>query len=89
MKFLLIGLIRGYQLMISPYFPPSCRYHPTCSSYAIEALQQHGAFRGSWLTLKRILRCHPWSEGGYDPVPGSDTPSDNTTPEHNPTKSPE
>lgn len=66
---LLILPIRFYQLAISPMFPPSCRFVPTCSQYAIEALRRHGPLRGSWLALRRILRCHPWNPGGYDPVP--------------------
>lgn len=65
----LIWLVRGYQLAISPLLPPSCRFHPTCSCYAIEALQRHGALRGGWLALRRIARCHPWHPGGHDPVP--------------------
>jgi hypothetical protein len=69
MKTLLIGLVRFYQLAISPYFPPRCRYQPTCSAYSIEALQKHGAMKGGWLALKRIGRCHPWGGTGYDPVP--------------------
>jgi hypothetical protein len=69
MKFILIGLVRGYRLLISPLFPPSCRFRPTCSQYAIEAIDRFGAFQGSWLAVKRILRCHPWHPGGYDPVP--------------------
>jgi hypothetical protein len=64
-----IWLIRFYQLVISPYFPPSCRFQPTCSQYGLEAFQKHGFFIGIWLTLKRIGKCHPWNEGGYDPVP--------------------
>lgn len=71
MKYLLIGLVRLYQLIISPYLPSSCRYHPTCSQYGIDALRQHGALKGGWMAIKRIARCHPWSEGGYDPVPPS------------------
>ncbi|MGN1173662.1 MAG: membrane protein insertion efficiency factor YidD [Muribaculaceae bacterium] len=66
---LLIVPIRFYQLCISPLFPPMCRYTPTCSQYAIEALRKHGPVRGFWLALKRILRCHPWGGKGYDPVP--------------------
>ncbi|TYP93453.1 hypothetical protein LX73_1157 [Fodinibius salinus] len=69
MKYLFIGLIRLYQNIISPWMPSSCRYHPTCSQYSIEAFRKHGAFKGFWLTVKRISRCHPWSDGGHDPVP--------------------
>ncbi len=73
MKFLLskplIGLVRIYQWFISPFLPPSCRFYPTCSHYAIEALQRHGALKGFWLALRRVTRCHPWNPGGHDPVP--------------------
>lgn len=69
MRYILIGLVRIYQLFISPFFPSSCRYQPTCSHYSLEALKKHGAIKGTWLSIKRIARCHPWSEGGYDPVP--------------------
>ncbi|MDO4429981.1 MAG: membrane protein insertion efficiency factor YidD [Lonepinella koalarum] len=65
----LIGLIRLYQLAISPLIGPRCRFTPTCSCYGIEALKTHGAVKGSWLTLKRILKCHPLHPGGDDPVP--------------------
>lgn len=65
----LIGLVRLYQRGISIWLPPRCRFHPSCSSYAIEALQKHGAAQGSWLTTKRLCRCHPLNPGGYDPVP--------------------
>jgi putative membrane protein insertion efficiency factor len=65
----LLVLIRGYQLLISPLFPPSCRYYPTCSDYARQAVAQHGPAGGAWLTLRRLLRCHPWGGFGYDPVP--------------------
>ncbi len=65
----LILLVRGYQFFISPYFPTSCRYYPTCSHYALEAIKIHGAFKGTGLAAWRILRCHPWSAGGEDPVP--------------------
>ncbi len=64
-----IGLVRAYQLVLSPVLPMSCRYHPTCSHYACEAISRHGALRGGWLTVTRILRCHPWRAGGLDPVP--------------------
>ena len=65
----LIWLVRGYQLFISPFLPPSCRFHPTCSHFAIEALNKHCVLRGVWLAIRRILRCHPWHPGGHDPVP--------------------
>jgi len=65
----LIWLVRAYQLLVSPWLPPSCRFEPTCSCYAIEVLQRHGPLRGGWLALRRILRCHPWHPGGYDPAP--------------------
>ena len=63
------GLIRIYQLFISPMLGPSCRYLPSCSDYAAEAIERHGALAGSWLALKRLARCHPWGGSGYDPVP--------------------
>ena len=66
---LMILAVRGYQVSISPLLPASCRYHPSCSSYAIEALERHGALRGGWMAAKRILRCNPFVAGGYDPVP--------------------
>lgn len=66
---ILIGIIRFYQVVISPLTPPACRYTPTCSAYAREAIEVHGAARGSWLALRRVLRCHPWGGQGYDPVP--------------------
>ncbi len=69
LKTMLIGVIRFYRSAVSPYTPPSCRYTPTCSAYALEAVQRHGAARGGWLALRRILRCHPWGGWGYDPVP--------------------
>ena len=69
MRFVLKYLIRGYQLAISPLLGPRCRFYPSCSHYAIEAIETHGALRGMWLTVKRISRCHPWHEGGFDPVP--------------------
>ena len=69
MKRVLIALIRFYQTAISPYKKPCCKYYPTCSTYAIEAVERFGAFKGFWLALYRILRCNPFSRGGYDPVP--------------------
>ena len=69
MKYVMIGLIKVYQKCISPLFPPTCRFYPTCSAYFIEALRKYGFFKGSWLGIKRLLRCHPYNPGGYDPVP--------------------
>lgn len=66
---LLILPIRFYQRFISPLTPPSCRFTPTCSQYAVEALRKHGPLKGLWLAVKRLLRCHPWGGSGYDPVP--------------------
>jgi len=63
-------LVHGYRYFISPLLGPRCRFHPTCSEYALEALERHGVLRGGWLSLRRLLRCHPWHSGGYDPVPG-------------------
>lgn len=66
---MLIGLIRLYQITLSPFIGRACRYTPTCSNYGIEAIRKHGPFKGSWLTLKRVLSCNPWGGSGYDPVP--------------------
>lgn len=68
---MLVFLVRGYQLFVSPLLGPRCRFYPTCSQYAAEAFQTHGAIKGMWLTLRRILRCHPLQPGGHDPVPPS------------------
>jgi uncharacterized protein len=68
-KIVFIGLIRFYQVAISPHTPAACRFTPTCSQYAIEALRKHGVIKGSFLAIKRILRCNPWGGSGYDPVP--------------------
>jgi putative membrane protein insertion efficiency factor len=64
--------IHAYRLLLSPVIGPRCRFLPTCSEYALEALVRHGVLRGGWLALRRILRCHPWGGSGYDPVPGSE-----------------
>lgn len=69
MKALLLGLIRGYQLTLSPFVGDQCRFYPTCSEYAREAIERHGSIRGSWLAVRRIVRCGPWHPGGVDPVP--------------------
>ena len=69
MKTVLIALVRFYRKHISPLFPPCCRFTPTCSAYALEALEKYGAWKGSWLALRRFLKCHPFHKGGYDPVP--------------------
>ncbi len=69
MKRLLIALVRGYRLLLSPWLGSGCRFEPTCSLYALAALEKHGAATGSYLTLRRLMRCHPWCEGGCDPVP--------------------
>ncbi len=80
MSRILIALIKLYRLILSPYVGQHCRFTPTCSCYAIESVEKHGAWRGFILALKRLLRCHPWAEGGYDPVP--DTPKHNHDVEH-------
>ncbi|MCB0264969.1 MAG: membrane protein insertion efficiency factor YidD [Calditrichaeota bacterium] len=77
MKYVLIGLVKFYQLFISPFFPPTCRFYPTCSQYALEALREHGAWKGSWLAIRRISKCHPFHEGGVDLVPPKSTRIEN------------
>ncbi len=68
-SFFFLLLIKAYKVFLSPVLPPSCRYLPTCSDYATEAIKKHGPFKGGWLALKRVLSCHPWGGHGYDPVP--------------------
>ena len=65
----ILGSVRAYQLLVAPILPPSCRYYPSCSHYAAEAVARHGAWQGSALAMRRLLRCHPWGGSGYDPVP--------------------
>ncbi|PVV06632.1 MAG: membrane protein insertion efficiency factor YidD [gamma proteobacterium symbiont of Ctena orbiculata] len=69
MRRILIFLIKLYQTILSPFVGQHCRFYPSCSSYALEALEKHGSIRGLWLSIKRVSRCHPWHEGGVDPVP--------------------
>lgn len=71
MKYVLIGLLKVYRLVISPLYGNVCRYYPSCSAYALRAVEVHGAVKGSYLAGRRLLRCHPWTAGGYDPVPGT------------------
>ena len=66
---ILLWLIRGYQIALSPFFGQQCRFHPTCSKYASLSIEKHGALRGSYLAVRRLLKCHPWHEGGHDPIP--------------------
>ncbi len=93
MKYLMIAFIRIWRAVISPLYGNVCKYHPSCSAYGLRAVQTHGAIHGGWLTIHRIVRCNPWSLGGYDPVPGTPeaaesaaepagecTPSDSTEP---------
>jgi uncharacterized protein len=79
MRRIFLFLIRAYQLVLSPWLGSNCRFYPSCSEYAHEAIHHHGALRGVWLALKRISRCHPWHPGGVDPVPGIPT---HTTEDH-------
>lgn len=66
---LLVGVVKAYQLILSPMLGQQCRFYPTCSQYAIEAIRKHGAFLGTYFTVRRLLRCHPWHAGGHDPIP--------------------
>jgi uncharacterized protein len=68
-----MGIIKFYQKAISPLTPPSCRFYPTCSHYGLEAIEKHGALKGSWFAIRRISKCHPFHEGGFDPVPEKDS----------------
>jgi putative membrane protein insertion efficiency factor len=81
---LLIGLIRLYQVLLSPFMGGQCRFHPTCSHYGLDAIRQWGPWRGSWLTIRRILRCIPFVTGGYDPVPLKDVPPNHAPPATDP-----
>jgi len=97
MRALLIGVVKGYRLFLSPWLGSACRFEPTCSVYSLQALEQHGAAAGSYLTVRRLLRCHPWCDGGLDPVPqelprsmrlfSRLDPSSSTTPTSSPQKS--
>ena len=81
MKWLLIGLVRAYQLLVSPLLGQTCRYYPSCSAYAVQALEVHGAVKGTWLAVRRLLRCHPWAAGGVDHVPPRHDHSSATSPD--------
>ncbi len=76
---ILLGLVRGYQIAISPMFGPSCRFYPTCSNYAMDAIREHGALKGAMLAAVRLAKCHPWHPGGFDPVPGKNNRHDDST----------
>ena len=78
MRQVITGVLRGYRYLISPLLGPTCRFYPTCSSYAIEAIERYGITRGTWLTLRRLIRCNPWHPGGVDKVPG-ETANTNTS----------
>ena len=78
MRSFLILLVRGYRYLISPWLGQNCRFFPSCSCYAQQALQEHGSIKGLWLTIRRLLRCHPWHDGGYDPVPVAKAASGST-----------
>lgn len=76
MRWVLIAVLRAYRAVVSPLYGPVCRYHPSCSAYALTAVTRFGAVRGAWMAGRRVLRCNPWSFGGYDPVPGTDPAHD-------------
>ena len=84
MSTVLRALIRGYQLLLSPFLGGRCRFAPSCSAYALEAVERHGAGRGSWLAVRRVARCHPFHPGGYDPVPDRAPASASTPPQEVP-----
>ena len=79
MNKLLVGLLRAYQLLLSPMLGQNCRFYPTCSNYSIEAIRTHGAARGSLLALRRVGKCHPWNDGGFDPVPPANVKHSSST----------
>jgi len=83
MRKILILIIRAYQYLLSPLMGPSCRFYPSCSCYAQEALEHHGVLKGGWLALRRLLRCHPWHPGGVDPVPERSDPNPIHPQKHN------
>ncbi len=87
-KSLLLALVRGYRLLLSPWLGSACRFEPTCSVYALQALETHGAADGSYLVAKRLLRCHPWCEGGHDPVPALPSPESTKLSSNHPQKKP-
>ncbi len=82
MRRVVVLLLRGYRAVVSPVYGEVCRYYPSCSAYALEAVERHGAARGTWLTVRRIGRCHPWAEGGVDHVPGHESVAEHH--EHDP-----
>lgn len=79
-RYAIVGFLKAYRLLISPLYGQVCRYHPSCSAYALEAVQCHGSARGTWLAVRRLARCHPWAAGGYDPVPGHRSTSQSISP---------
>ncbi len=91
MKHVLVALLRVYRAVVSPLYGQVCRYHPSCSAYALEAVQVHGSLRGTWMSARRVGRCHPWAAGGYDPVPparGAPPPDDPAPAPSSPAPSP-